>query len=231
MRSCDATRFTAPPSCVESTAPATVFGCEPGCSHAMPTCRCSSSRSAAAIRSLMLPPSWMSALEQPLMTIERVQVLRRDGERIADLEAQPPVLAHDTVWSQKLTVHSSEDDRVDGHPLHRMLVQRLRHERLAGATTLRGAWGFHDDQPPRGDRFWQARRHAPVMTIAVDTHERIAEVFPSSRTSQSTAASSLSRPCPCALCPGLEELLDRPGDAARDHSLEERLMARSPSTS
>ena len=118
------------------------------------------------------------SLEQPLMTIERVQVLRRDGERIADLEAQPPVLAHDTVWSQKLTVHSSEDDRVDGHPLHRMLVQRLRHERLAGATTLRGAWGFHDDQPPHGDRFWQARRHAPVMTIAVDTHERIAEVLP-----------------------------------------------------
>ena len=51
------------------------------------------------------------------------------------------------------------------------------YERLAGATTLRGVYGFHDDQPPRGDRFWQTRRHAPVMTIAVDTHERIAEVF------------------------------------------------------
>ena len=117
------------------------------------------------------------ALEQPLMTLERVQVLRRDGERIADLEAFPPVLEYDSVWCQKLTVHSSEDDRVHGHPLHRVLVQRLRHERLAGATTLRGVWGFHDDQPPKGDRLWQVRRHAPVMTVAVDLHERIAEVF------------------------------------------------------
>ncbi len=111
------------------------------------------------------------------MTLERVQVLRRDGERIAELDAYPPVLAQDPVWCQKLTVHSSEDDRVRGHPLHRVLLQRLRQQRLAGATTLRGVWGFHDYQPPRGDGFWQARRHAPVMTIAVDAHERIAEVF------------------------------------------------------
>ena len=117
-------------------------------------------------------------LAHPLITLERVQVLRRDGEHIGDLDAQTPVLEHDPIWSQKLTVHSSEDDRVDGHPLHRVLVQRLRHERIAGATTLRGAWGFHDDQPPRGDGFWQARRHGPVMTIAVDTHARIAEALP-----------------------------------------------------
>jgi len=118
------------------------------------------------------------ALGRPLITLERVQVLRRDGERIGDLDARPPVLEHDTIWSQKLTVHSSEDDRVHGHPLHRVLVQRLRQERIAGATTLRGAWGFHDDQSPRGDRLWQARRHAPVMTIAVDTHDRIAAILP-----------------------------------------------------
>lgn len=118
-----------------------------------------------------------AVLTEPVMTLERVQVCRRDGERLAELEATAPVLEHDPVWAQKLTVHSSEDDRVGGHPLHRVLVRRLRHERLAGATTLRGIWGFHDDQPPRGDRFWQARRHSPVMTIAVDTHERIAEVF------------------------------------------------------
>jgi PII-like signaling protein len=118
-----------------------------------------------------------TVLGSPVMTFERVQVLRRDGEQLAQLEAVAPVLDHDPIWSQKLTVHSSEDDRVNGHPLHRVLIQRLRREQLAGATTLRGIWGFHDDQPPRGDRFWQARRHAPVMTIAVDTHERIAEVF------------------------------------------------------
>jgi PII-like signaling protein len=118
-----------------------------------------------------------AALDAPVMTLERVRVLRRDGERLAALEALAPVLEHDVVWAQKLTVHSSEDDSVDGHPLHRVLVQRLRRERLAGATTLRGVYGFHGDRRPRGDRFWQTRRRAPMMTIAVDTHERIAEVF------------------------------------------------------
>ena len=117
------------------------------------------------------------ALDHPLMTLERVQVCRRDGERLADVEPLAPVLEHDEPWCQKLTVHSSEDDRVHGHPLHRVLVQRLRHERLAGATTLRGVWGFQGSRPARGDRLLQSRRHAPVMTIAVDTHERIAEVF------------------------------------------------------
>ena len=118
-----------------------------------------------------------AGLGGPLMTIERIQVLRRDGEHIAEPQLVEPVLEHDPVWCQKLTVHSSEDDRVHGHPLHRLLVQRLRRERLAGATTLRGVWGFHDDLPPHGDRVWQVRRHAPVMTIAVDTHERITEVL------------------------------------------------------
>jgi PII-like signaling protein len=117
------------------------------------------------------------ALGGPLMTLERVQVLRRDGERIGDLDAPEPILEHDPVWCQKLTVHSSEDDRVDGHPLHRVLVQRLRRERIAGATTLRGIWGFRGEEAPHGDRLWQSRRHAPVMTIAVDTHERIAAIF------------------------------------------------------
>ncbi len=118
-----------------------------------------------------------SVLADPVMVIERVQVLRRDGRRVTSLAPLPPVRAHDDAWAQKLTVHSSEDDRVDGHPLHRVLVRRLRGELIAGATSLRGIHGFQDDRPPRGERLWQARRHSPVMTVAVDTHERIAQVI------------------------------------------------------
>lgn len=147
------------------------------------------------------------ALGGPLMTLERVQVLRRAGERIAGLNAPPPVLEHDPVWCQKLTVHSSEDDRVHGHPLHRVLVQQLRRQRIAGATTLRGVWGFQDDQAPHGDRLLQARRHAPVMTIAVDAHERIAEVF--ALVEEVTAARGLVtvETVPVRFLPGVEELL------------------------
>lgn len=118
-------------------------------------------------------------LEQPLATLERVRVCRRDGQRLADLRSEPPHPAGEaSEWWQKLTVHSGEGDRRDGHPLHRALVRRLRQERLAGATTLRGVWGFRDDEPPHGDRLLQLRRHTPAMTIVVDTPQRIAAVFP-----------------------------------------------------
>ena len=37
--------------------------------------------------------------------------------------------------------------------------------------------GFHGDHPPHGDRLLQLRRHVPVVTIVVDTPERISESF------------------------------------------------------
>ena len=42
---------------------------------------------------------------------------------------------------------------------------------------MRGVWGFHGDQPPHGDRLLQLRRRVPVVTIIVDTPERIARSF------------------------------------------------------
>jgi PII-like signaling protein len=119
-------------------------------------------------------------LRDPLLTLERVRVCRRDGEALGEPRSEAPTALEPgiTEWWQKLTVHSSEDDRVDGHPLHRVLVRELREQRAAGATTLRGVWGFHDDLPPHGDRLLQARRHAPMMTIVVDTPQRMAELYP-----------------------------------------------------
>jgi len=119
-------------------------------------------------------------LSDPLLTLERVRVCRRDGEALGEPRSEAPTALEPgiTEWWQKLTVHSSEDDRVDGHPLHRVLVRELRERRAAGATTLRGVWGFHDDLPPHGDRLLQARRHAPMMTIVVDTPQRMAELYP-----------------------------------------------------
>ena len=40
-----------------------------------------------------------------------------------------------------------------------------------------GVWGFHGDHAPHGDRLLQLRRHVPVVTIIVDTPERIAASF------------------------------------------------------
>ncbi len=83
-------------------------------------------------------------LRDPLLTLERVRVCRRDGQALGEPRSEAPAALEPgiTAWWQKLTVHSSEDDRVDGHPLHRVLVRELREQRAAGATTLRGVWGF-----------------------------------------------------------------------------------------
>ena len=48
---------------------------------------------------------------------------------------------------------------------------------VAGATCLRGIWGFHGDHRPHGDRLLQLRRDRPVLTVVVDTPERIAAAF------------------------------------------------------
>jgi PII-like signaling protein len=118
------------------------------------------------------------ALTNPLLTVERVRVCKRDGVTLA-----PP---HEPAWSdehglglwQKLTVVSSEAARQEGVALHVELVRRLREAGAAGVTSLRGIWGFHGEHAPHGDRFLSLRRHVPVMTIAIDTPERMATLFP-----------------------------------------------------
>lgn len=74
-------------------------------------------------------------------------------------------------------IYSSEQARHDGHPLHRVLVRRLRQSQVAGATSVRGIWGFHGDHAPHGDKLLQLRRHVPVVTIIVDTPDRIGRAF------------------------------------------------------
>ena len=74
-------------------------------------------------------------------------------------------------------VYTSEAVRHDGQPVHRAIVRRLRSAGLSGATTLRGIWGFHGDHAPHGDRLLQLGRHVPVVTIVIDTPERIARAF------------------------------------------------------
>lgn len=78
---------------------------------------------------------------------------------------------------QKLTVYSSEAARHGQQPIHAALVRRLRAAGIAGATSLRGIWGFHGDHAPHGDRPLALARRVPVATIVVDSPARIATAF------------------------------------------------------
>jgi PII-like signaling protein len=118
-------------------------------------------------------PEIEALLERPLATLERVQVCKRDGE----LLTQPRELPADGRILQKLMIYTSEQARHDGHPLHVALIHRLRREHAAGATALRGFWGYHGDHPPHGDRLLSLRRHVPVVTVLVDTPDNIRRWF------------------------------------------------------
>ncbi|HTT29379.1 MAG TPA: DUF190 domain-containing protein [Solirubrobacteraceae bacterium] len=116
-------------------------------------------------------------LARPLLTLERVRVCKRDGQLLAPPTPLPTTDERGLAMWQKLMVYASEQARHGRSPLHVALVRRLRESGASGATCLRGVWGFHGDHPPHGDRLLQLRRHVPVVTIIVDTPERIAESF------------------------------------------------------
>jgi PII-like signaling protein len=132
-------------------------------------------------------PELGALLRQPLLTLERVTICKRDGHLLCrpptvpdsrpagDLAELPPAALLPA--AHKLMVYTSEAALHDGQPIHRAIVRRLRAAGMAGATTQRGMWGFHGDHPPHGDRLLQLGRHVPAVTIVIDTPERIQAAF------------------------------------------------------
>lgn len=111
------------------------------------------------------------------MTLERVQVCRRDGAALAEPLRAPPTDASGLAYWQKLVVYASEQSHYQDQPLHSALIRRLRAEGAAGATALRGLWGYHGEHRPHGERFWSIRRHVPVLTVLVDTPKNTSRWF------------------------------------------------------
>jgi PII-like signaling protein len=112
-------------------------------------------------------------LRNPLLTLERIRVCKRDGKNVAEPRHLPE--SDDAglgVW-QKLMVHASEDARHGGHALYVQLIRRLREEGASGATALRGIWGYSGDREPHGDRLLSLRRRVPVVTVVVDKPDAI----------------------------------------------------------
>jgi len=113
-------------------------------------------------------------LRDPLLTLERVQVCKRDGHLLAWPEELPGLDEHGLARWQKLTVFTSEAAQAEGQPLHRAITWQLRAAGLSGVTTVRGIWGFHGDHRPHGDRLLSAARHVPAVTIAIEIPPAIA---------------------------------------------------------
>jgi PII-like signaling protein len=113
----------------------------------------------------------------PLVTVEAVETFRRIGT--VSLHAEPavesklliePPSLHSTAAS-RVTYVTSEIATSGAHPRYLELIHRLREEGAAGATALRGVWGFRGATPPHGDRVLALRRDVPILVEAIDAPE------------------------------------------------------------
>lgn len=106
----------------------------------------------------------------PILTVAPVRPLKRDGARLAGLQA-------DRGEAVELTLYSAELNHVDGRPVHVAAVERLRRDGAAGATALRGVWGYHGDHAPHGDSPLSLRRRVPTVTVAIAAAAEAGRVF------------------------------------------------------
>jgi PII-like signaling protein len=130
---------------------------------------------AASINSVIGPLATL--IPEPLMTLERVQICKRDGRLLAPPQPPSTMARHALALWQKLMVYTSQAATHEGQPVNLQLVRRLREADAAGASCVRGVWGYHGDHAPHGDRLLQTRRHVPVVTIILDTPEGIERSF------------------------------------------------------
>jgi PII-like signaling protein len=122
-------------------------------------------------------PELGGLLRQPMITLERVRICKQAGELVERPHEIPGTDDRSRPLFQKLMVYTSERTIHDGKPVHRAIVRALRATGARGATVIRGIWGFHGDRPPHGDRLFQLRPSVPVVTVVIDTPNRIGASF------------------------------------------------------
>jgi len=122
-------------------------------------------------------PELSSMLSQPLLTLERLRICKRDGVLLAAPADPPEGELGGEAHRQKLTIYAGEQARHEGQLLYSALIRRLLREGAAGATALRGLWGYHGEHQPHGERFWSLRRHVPIVTVLLDTPSNMRRWF------------------------------------------------------
>lgn len=77
-----------------------------------------------------------------------------------------------------LRIFIGEDDRYEGKPLYKYLVELFRKEGLAGATVLRGVDGFGKTSHYHTTSILRLSTDLPMVIELVDTREKIDRILP-----------------------------------------------------
>ena len=81
--------------------------------------------------------------------------------------------------AKMLRIHFGEDDKWQGKPLYRAIVEKCRELDLAGATVLRGIEGYGASTLIRRTHLLSFSHDAPVMVSVIDSEEKIQKLLSS----------------------------------------------------
>ena len=79
---------------------------------------------------------------------------------------------------QLLRIFINETDQWEGHPLYRVIVEKLRKAHYAGCTVVRGVEGYGSSRQMHDARFEILFLDLPVIIEVVDTEARINQIIP-----------------------------------------------------
>ena len=82
----------------------------------------------------------------------------------------------------QLNIYLNETARSGDLPLHELIVRRLLHSNIAGATVLRGVMGFGRHGHVHRTRLFGVSDDRPIVIVSVDEPERIRAILPELRT-------------------------------------------------
>ncbi|MFC1910728.1 DUF190 domain-containing protein [Chloroflexota bacterium] len=77
-----------------------------------------------------------------------------------------------------LRILLGESDKLDGKPTYQALVEMLHHEKIRGATVLRGITGYGAHSHPHTANILRLSQDLPIVIEVVDAQENIERVLP-----------------------------------------------------
>jgi uncharacterized protein len=80
--------------------------------------------------------------------------------------------------AKMLRVYFGEDDKWEGKPLYRAIVEKCRELDIAGATVLRGIEGYGGSTLIRHAHPFSFSHDAPLMVTVIDSEDKIQKLLP-----------------------------------------------------